>query len=153
MRRKDKEITDKMILTALLNKAQVCRLALSDNNIPYIVPVNFGIQDNCLYIHSAKEGKKMEILKKNDKVCFEIDLDFQLQTAKDPCQFSAQYQSVIGFGIATFINSLDEKIKALNIIMQHYTGKNNYMFKEYGLKKIAIIKIEITKLTGKKSYL
>ncbi|MFC1532217.1 pyridoxamine 5'-phosphate oxidase family protein [Thermodesulfobacteriota bacterium] len=64
MRRKEKEITKKSEIEAVINKALVCRVGLSDNNFPYIVPLCFGYQDNTIYIHGALEGRKIDILKK-----------------------------------------------------------------------------------------
>ncbi|TFF99007.1 MAG: pyridoxamine 5'-phosphate oxidase family protein [Promethearchaeota archaeon] len=151
MRRKDKEIKDKKIITSIIQKAKVCRLALSNKNIPYIVPLNYGFQDNCIYFHSAKEGKKIDIIKQNNNVCFEIDLDFKLIPGKKACDFTASYISVVGFGKAEIVDDLEKKRDALNIIMKHYTGKNNYSFNEKSLKNTLIIKIKITDLSGKKS--
>jgi hypothetical protein len=104
-----------------------------------------------IYFHSAKQGKKIEILKENKHVCFEIDLDFDIKEADSPCEFSAKYKSVIGLGEAEFITNPQKKREALNIIMDHYTGKREYKFNEEMLKKTIIIKVDILELTGKKS--
>ena len=71
MRRKDKEIKDKEVIESIIKRATVCRIALSENNVPYIVPLSFGYKDNCLYFHSAPEGRKIDIIKQNNNVCFE----------------------------------------------------------------------------------
>jgi nitroimidazol reductase NimA-like FMN-containing flavoprotein (pyridoxamine 5'-phosphate oxidase superfamily) len=151
MRRNELEIRDKSIITSIIRKAEVCRLALSHDNKPYVIPLNFGFQNDCLYFHSAVKGKKIDILRQNKNVCFEIDLDFKLIEGENACDCKASYYSVIGFGIAEFIEEIEKKKEALNIIMEHYTGKNNYSFNERILKKTAIIKIRITELSGKKS--
>ena len=74
MRRREKEITDESTLESIILASLVCRLALSDGNQPYIVPLCFGYQDKTLYFHSALEGKKIDIIKHNQNVCFEFDL-------------------------------------------------------------------------------
>ena len=151
MRRKDKEIKDKKEIELIINKANVCRIGLSDNNNPYIVPVNFGYKDNCLFIHSASEGKKIDIIKKNNNVCFEMDIDHEILLGKPVCHTTSKYCSVIGFGKAYIIDDFDEKIKALNIILEHYFPDVPHEYSDKFLKKIVIIKIEIGKMTGKNS--
>jgi len=151
MRRKDKEIKDKKEIESIINRAIVCRIALSDNNMPYIVPINFGYKDNCLYIHSATEGKKIDIIKKNNDICFEIDIAHEILQGKSACHTTMKYYSVIGYGKAYIIDDSEEKIKALNIIIEHYLPEIPHEYSEKFLKKIVIIKIEIDNMTGKKS--
>ncbi len=151
MRRKDKEIKDKKEIEMILNEAQVCRIALSNNNMPYIVPVNFGYKDNCLYIHSAAEGYKIEIIKKNNNVCFEMDIEHEILRGKSACTTSMKYCSVIGYGKAYIIDDYEEKIKALNIIMGHYFPDVPHEYTDNSLKRIVIIRVELEKMTGKKS--
>ena len=121
MRREDKEIKDNNVIESIIKRAIVCRIAFSENNIPYIVPVIFGYKDNCLYFHSAMEGKKIDIIKQNNNVCFEFDIDQELVKSKNSCSCSMKYYSVIGFGKAFFIDDIEEKRMALNIIMKHYS--------------------------------
>ena len=81
MRRQDRELTDPADLLYVLEKADVCHLALSDNNVPYLVTMNFGLkhdQNLILYFHCAREGKKIDILKRNSLVCFGADIDHEL---------------------------------------------------------------------------
>ena len=151
MRRKDKELTDKKEIESIINKANVCRIGLSDNNNPYIVPVNFGYKDNCLYIHSAAEGKKINIIKKNNNVCFEMDINHDILQGKSACHTTTKYYSVIGYGKAYFIDDSDKKTKVLNNIMDHYLPDVPHKYSDKFLKKIVIIKVEINTMTGKKS--
>jgi len=150
LRRKEKEIRDKKEIEEIIGRALVCRIAVSDNNNPYVFPVCFGYKDNCLYLHSAPEGRKIEILKKNNKVCFAIDIDTELVESDRGCDWGIKYLSVIGFGRALFVEKPDEEKEALSIIMKHYSDKD-YQFPENSLKKVKIIKIEIESMTGKKS--
>lgn len=151
MRRKEQEITDRSILESILNRAQVCRIGLSHNNVPYIVPVCFGYRDNCLYIHSGRAGQKIEILHENNAVCFEAEVDVELIRGERACDFAMRYQSVIGFGTAHLVEDEEEKIHALNILMDHYSEQPCYDYREEVLPKCAIIKIEIRTMTGKRS--
>jgi nitroimidazol reductase NimA-like FMN-containing flavoprotein (pyridoxamine 5'-phosphate oxidase superfamily) len=151
MKRSDREIKDQKEIETIIERADVCCIGLSDNNIPYIVPMHFGYKDNCLYFHCAKEGMKIDIIKQNNSVCFEMDINHTLlKTEGRPCGWSAKYQSVIGFGKAFIIESFKEKSEALNIITQHY-GVDYHTFSKDELEKVSIIKIEIANITGKKA--
>jgi len=150
MRRKDKEIKDIMEIESIIGKSNVCRIALSENNSPYIIPVCFGYKDNCLYFHSANAGKKIDIIKKNNNICFEFDDYDGLLISENPCDWDLKYCSVIGFGKASIIQEFDEKIKALNIIIEHYSD-SSYEFKKKSIDAVTIIKVEIKNITGKKS--
>jgi nitroimidazol reductase NimA-like FMN-containing flavoprotein (pyridoxamine 5'-phosphate oxidase superfamily) len=150
MRREDKEIRDKKEIESIIEKATVCRVAFSENDVPYIVPLNFGYKDDCLYFHSAADGKKIEIIRQNNQVCFEVDTDQEVVKSETPCNWEMKYRSVIGFGKASFVDHLEEKRRALNIIMEHYSG-DSYDYPEDAINNVAIVKVEIESMTGKKS--
>ncbi len=151
MRRKDKEISDPQEIKSIIDNASVCRIALCDENKPYVVPVHFGFDHNSLYIHSAPEGKKIDILKKNNNVCVEIDLDHKVEVGKVVCSSGTKYKSVIASGKAIFIEDIEEKKKGLNIILNHYSKRNNHNFRDKQINRVLIIKIELNEITGKKS--
>ena len=127
-------------------------MVVSDGNIPYIVPMNFGYQDNCLYFHCAIESKKLDVIRQNDQVCFELETDVEIITSEERvCKWSTEYRSIIGFGKAFIIDNWREKATALNIIIRHY-GANPYSFSQQTVEKLSIFKIEIASMTGKKAY-
>ena len=150
MRRKEKEITDIDEIESIIRKADVCRLGLAVDNTPYVVPVNYGYEDRSLYIHCAKEGRKIDMIKQNNNVCFQLDVD-TVVTGRDkpPCQWSSSYRSVIGYGEAFFIEDFHQKKQALDIIMKHYSPKTSFEYREEAIEKVAVIKIIIRHLTGK----
>jgi len=113
MRRKDKEISDLSAIEAIINKATVCRLAMANGDKPYLVPMSFGYQDHSLYFHGALKGQKIDMLKKNPTVCFEIDVSVEAVSNDDACAWSMQFQSVIGFGKAAFVEGLEAKRQSL----------------------------------------
>ncbi len=125
-------------------------MGLSDGDSPYVVPVCFGFKDDTLYFHSAQEGKKIEILRKNNKVCFEMDIDTKLIEGEKGCDWGIQYTSIIGFGRASFIEDIEEKKKALQVLLEHYSDKS-YEFPEPSLGQVAVIKIQVESMTGKKT--
>lgn len=150
MRRKDKEMDDRTMIDSVIERAKVCHLGLCDDGIPYIVPMCFGYEDNTLFLHCAKEGRKIDFLKKNSTVCFEFETDCEVKIGDKPCSFSMRYRSVMGYGQASFVEDPEAKHKALEIIMRQYT-QGQFSFPEEALGTIAIIKIRIAEITGKKS--
>ncbi|MDP7078770.1 MAG: pyridoxamine 5'-phosphate oxidase family protein [Candidatus Undinarchaeales archaeon] len=150
MRRADREVTDREEIDSILERATVCRLGMCADGKPYVVPLNFGHKDGRLYFHSATEGKKLDILRRNEKVCFEVDVDTEVIPAQSPCGWGMRYASVIGSGTASLVENLDEKRSALDIIMAHYDGQGAD-YPEPMLRKVTIIRVDIEHMTGKRS--
>ena len=132
-----------------LKRAKVCRIAFISENGPYIIPLVYGYDGNHLYVHSSRRGKKIDILRKNSRVCFQIDTDVEIKESEIPCRWDVKYRSVIGWGNAVLIDDIEEKRGALNHIMRHYSGESTFEFSEEELDKVAVIKIEIDRITGK----
>ena len=150
MRRREKEIIDKSEIESIIRKSMVCRLGLADNGTPYVVPLCFGYDNGALFFHSAKEGRKIEILKQNNQVCLEFDIASEVQPGKAACAWGMKYRSVIGFGKASFIQEREERRKALDIIMGQYAD-GDFEYSEKSFEKALVIKVEISSMTGKKS--
>ena len=158
MRRKDREITDIDEKLKIIAKCKICRIGLSENNYPYIVPLNYGFSYDdgklTLYFHSAAEGKKIDIIQKNNNVCFEIDCDSKLIEGEAPCDYSYEFKSIIGFGKIIILETKDEKINGLNYLMKHQTGKDiKYDFNENNLKNIIVLKLLVEEFTGKQKVI
>lgn len=153
MRRKDREVKDRKAIKSIIRRATVCRIGLSENNLPYVVPVAFGYKDSCLYFHSALEGRKIDIIKQNNNVCFEMDVDCEfVRESEQPCNWTMKYRSVIGFGKGVLVEDAEQKRKALDIIVGHYSGgPYQYPYPEDMISNIAVIKVEIDSVTAKKS--
>lgn len=150
MRRKEKEITDIREIESIIRKAQVCRLALADEGLPYIVPLCFGFRDNALYFHSAGEGRKIEILKRNNQVCFEFDILSEVKPGNTACAWGMKYRSVIGYGQAALIEDPGQKREALDIIMAQYAD-GAFEYSQKAFDQALAIKVDISSMTGKKS--
>ena len=150
MRRSDKEITEQKALDEIMKKAQVCRLGVSYESMAYIIPMSFGYADRVLYFHSGPEGLKLLILRENPKACFEVEIDTEVIPSAHGCNWSMKYQSVIGFGEVAFVEDIEEKRKALQIIMQQY-GDDLKMVEDVKLSGITIFKLVVSTMTGKKS--
>lgn len=151
MRRKEKVITDRNEILNVLASEKICRIAFADGKTPYLVPVNYGYKDNALYVHSAKEGRKIEIIKENNTVCFEIEHDVQIVRADNACRWTTLYTSIIGYGRAELVTDTPSVMNALDVIMKQQSGQETWSYDEAILKNVAIIKITIASISGKRS--
>ncbi|MBW1695990.1 MAG: pyridoxamine 5'-phosphate oxidase family protein [Deltaproteobacteria bacterium] len=151
MRRKEKEIRQRAEIDAVIKKSTVCRLAMAEGNLPYVVPLCFGYSDNTLYFHSAKEGRKLDIIRKNNLVCFEFDIDQEIiNKGKNACRWSMKYQSVIGYGKAFILEEPMSKRRGLEIIMRQYAA-GSFEYQDSKIDETVVIKVEIEQITGKQS--
>ncbi len=150
MRRKDRELTNLAEIEEILKKAFVCHLGLTDGFMPYVVPMNYGYEEGHIYLHGAAKGKKIDLIKKNNQVCFEMEtFDSKIiKEAEEPCDWGTVFRSVIGFGTATILEDKDEKTKALNVILKPHDGRT-FSFPDKMLEATAVIDITITEMTGK----
>ena len=151
MRRFDKEIKDTQSIELILQEADHCVIAFSENNSPYLVPMNFGFKDNILYLHSSPEGRKIEILKVNNNVSFGVQIKTGLLKNEKACNWGMKYKSVIGEGYAYFIEDNKKKIEALNIILSKYSDNetDTFEYSETALNSVSLIKVEVKELKGK----
>ena len=151
MRRSDREISDMEEIIRIMEKCDVCRLALLDETYPYILPLNFGFQraDNrvTLYFHGADQGKKYELIRKNSHAGFEMDCAHKLVTGEEACSYSMEYESVIGRGRLEFVPE-EEKQEALRILMKHYSQKE-LPFRPSVIAKTTVMKLVAEEVTGK----
>ncbi|MCC6029366.1 MAG: pyridoxamine 5'-phosphate oxidase family protein [Candidatus Korarchaeum sp.] len=148
MRRTDKEMRDG--IEEVLRRAKICRIAMCDGGVPYCVPVIFCYSDGFIYIHSAREGRKIDILRRSSLVCFETEIDISPIRSGSPCKWTLAYKSVIGVGRASFVEDREEKRKALNCIIKKYSDEDFEISNEE-LDKVEVIRIEIEEMSGKRS--
>jgi len=153
MRRKEREITTIDKIEAIIARCDVCRIAMTDENTPYIVTMNFGYSGGVqkkLFFHSAGEGRKIDIIRKNNHVCFEMDTDHVLTSGMEACDFSMKYSSVVGWGNIFFVTDKQEKEEGLNTIMKHYSERTTFNYKQDVVDRTTILKLVIKTMTGKK---
>ena len=150
MRRSDRKIKDRQQIDSIVNRATVCRLGMTDGKIPYIVPMNFGYDGRNLYFHSAREGRKIDLIRKNNNVCFEIDEEPLIIKSEKNCVWTAKYTSVMGEGKAQLIDNSYDKLKSMDMIVSSYSEEIHDLSLK-AMDKIIIIKLKIKKITCKKS--
>lgn len=150
MRKAEREIKDRGELEDVIRRAEICRLAMVEDGVPYIVPMNFGYREGVLYFHCAREGRKLEVLKNAPKVCFEMEADVRLVRGERACQWSTSYESVIGWGTAEIETDENEVRKGLEVLMSHYI-EDPFDFDPRSLSLTALIKVKVERMTGKRS--
>ena len=151
MRKKEKQIGDSSEIDAIINASSVCRLALSKDNQPYLVPLCFGYDGKSLYIHTAVEGRKIDCFEANNRVCFEFEGHVQVKPDENrACKWSISYESVIGEGNIEELTDSEEKQYGLNRIMRQYSGKE-WSFDPKALGVTRVWKITIASICGKRS--
>ena len=156
MRRKDREVTDPAKIADVINRCTCCRIGFCDDGEVYIVPLNFGYETKddtyAFYFHGAKEGRKIDLIRKNPKVGFEMDTDAEVYAVGESdtaCGYTARFQSIIGNGIISMVSGIEEKKLGLSLLMEHNTGKREWNFDEKMVNAVAVFKLEVTKMSCK----
>lgn len=153
MRRKDREIKEFDEIIKVMEKCDVCRIAMQGEEYPYVIPLNFGMEVDgekvALYFHGAMEGMKYELLEKNPKVCFEMDCDHLLVTDMEREYCTMCYESVIGFGTIEEVPE-EGKIEALDILMEHYPTPIGFRYGKKAVPRTRVLKLQVESMTGKR---
>ena len=152
MTRRERQITDEAQIMDILDKGKVLHLGLAVDNEPYVVPMNYGYtKENgklVIYLHSAVRGKKLDMIRANPKVFFEIDCDLLPFESELPCQYGMSYSSVMGRGTARIVENVEEKKQAMSILMKTQTGKE-FTFEDRLVSIVAVIRIDVDAYTAK----
>ena len=148
---KNRTLTFKPELEQIIQKCQFCNVAMVDgDNHPYVIPMNYGYQDDVLYLHGSKIGRKNEILSNNPEVCLSFSTDHELRYVNEEvaCSWSMKYRSVLIFGKVEFIEDHEKKVEALNIIMAHYSDRE-FSFNAPAIREVNVYKVVIDKMEGR----
>lgn len=152
MTKRELQVTDPHQIRDILNKAKVLHLGLCVDNEPYVVPMNYGYimegETLVLYLHSAVQGKKLDMIRANPRVFFELDCDRIPFEGEKPCQYGLVYSSVMGRGTARIVEDVEEKIQAMTMLMKTQTGKD-FSFNDRLVSIVAVIRIDVTEYTAK----
>ena len=152
MTKRERQVTDPRQIKAILDTSRVLRLGLAVNNEPYVVPMNYGyiMEDGrlTLYLHSAVRGRKLDMIQANSNVFFEMDCDLQPFEGKLPCQYGLSYSSLMGRGTAHLVEDVEEKKKAMSILMKTQTDKD-FSFEDRLVSIVTVIRIDVAEYTAK----
>ena len=153
MRRSDREVTDYQQIYTIIEKAKVVHIGMIDNDHPYVVPMQYGFifADGrlTLYVHCAKEGRKLDILKKNPCVFIELETDVTIVSGGDiPCKYGSEYASVMGDGTAVIVADVAEKISGLRLMMKTQSGRD-FEITEQMAASVTVLRIDVPHITAK----
>ena len=143
--------TAQTTIEEIINKCEICFVGVvTSDNKPYVIPMNFGYQDNILYFHGASEGRVIDSLNNNNNVCITFSTDHQLvyQHIEVACSYRMKSKSVIAFGKVEFVENMDEKRDALNIIMKHYSDKT-FVYNDPAVKNVKVWKVPVDEICCK----
>ena len=154
MRRRDREVTDMFEILGIVDRAKILRLGLFDGEYPYVIPMHFGYEytDGRLlfYLHSAREGHKLDLIGANPNVCVELDCDAELVSGGDvACKYGSSFASVIGRGQAQILDDVEEKMKGLALLMKNQTGRD-FAFSPEMTTAVAVIKVVVPEFSAKR---
>lgn len=150
--RREKLITDNETVSEILNKSKVLHLGMVDGDEPYVVPMNYGHTfENgklTIWLHGSKTGKKYDVIRKNPKVFFEMECDITPFEGEVACKYGISYSSLMGRGIATIVEDVEEKKSALSMLMKTQTEKD-FEFNDKLSAVVGIIRIDVSDYTAK----
>ena len=152
MTKRERQVTDPAQIRHILDTARVLHLGLAVDNEPYVVPLNYGYvmegEKLVLYLHSAQRGKKLDMLRANPNVFFEMDCDRVPFESKLPCQYGMVYSSIMGRGVAHIVEDVEEKKCAMSILMKTQTGKD-FTFVDRLVSMVAVVRVDVSEYTAK----
>lgn len=152
MRRKDREIKNPEEILAIMKQCDVCNVAFFDKEFPYVIPLNFGVdyEDEVftMYFHSAISGKKLDLLRENNKVAFSMSCSHRLITGELACDCTMEFESVCGNGTMEILSE-DEKMSALTKVMNHYQPGIDHQYDTRLFKVVSVLKLTVNEIYGK----
>lgn len=150
MRRQDRQIDSAEAIEEIIRRARVVYLAMTDRDRPYVLPLSYGYDGTALYLHSAAEGRKLDILHSAPRVCFAISIDHELIRGERPCDWDFRYRSVIGEGTVAFVTDEQEKRRGLDAIVRQHGGEGGD-YPEASLRHTTVLRIDVESLSGKRA--
>jgi uncharacterized protein len=145
-------VTDPGDITRILEQCAIVFLSFTDAPAPYVIPLFFGHQPGRLYVHGAKTGTKIDLMRAHAQVGFSAATVAQIVEGREACDFTAHAQSVAGKGIARLVEDEEERLHGLDLIMRHYAGDGaaaDFTYKPASLSRTAVIAVDIQTITAK----
>ena len=151
--RREREVTDIGEIKKILDKAMIVRIGMVDDGECYIVPMNYGytMEDGrlTLWLHGALKGRKLDVMRKNPRVFFEMDCDITPFEGDIACRYGITYASVMGRGTAVITEDTEEKKHGLSVLMKTQTGKD-FTFDDKMASIVSVIRIDASDYTAKR---
>jgi nitroimidazol reductase NimA-like FMN-containing flavoprotein (pyridoxamine 5'-phosphate oxidase superfamily) len=147
-------LSDRESLRAILDEADACRLAFAVGDMPYIVTLNFGYEwkDELprLFFHCATEGRKLDMMRANPRVCFELDVGHELVTGPAPCDYGMKYASLVGYGKLRELVDEVERLRSLDILLRHYGWRGEASPDNKSMHSTCVLDLQVEELCGKR---
>jgi nitroimidazol reductase NimA-like FMN-containing flavoprotein (pyridoxamine 5'-phosphate oxidase superfamily) len=155
MRKANREVQDRRELLEILEKCDVCRIGLTNSEAAYIVPMNFGFEwpeDGLLtlWFHCAREGRKLDMIRENGNVCFEMDCGHELKHGATACAYSMNFESIIGYGRICVEVDAARRIHGMETIMRKYSRESAFQFADAALAQTVALRLDVREFTGKR---
>jgi nitroimidazol reductase NimA-like FMN-containing flavoprotein (pyridoxamine 5'-phosphate oxidase superfamily) len=151
MRRSDREITDRAAIDRIIRGCTVCHLGLAVEGEPYVVPVSFGYDGASVFFHTARTGRKIDMIAANPRVCVQFERKVELVTDDaEACAWTFSFESAIGFGTIVELVDPAGKTEGLNRVMRHYSDRD-WEFEEPALGTTRVWRADLETVTGKRS--
>ncbi len=152
MTRREREVTDINEIIKILDESKVLHLGMVDGDEPYVVPMNYGYTlENgklTIWLHGAKRGRKLDVMRANPKVFFEMECGITPFEGEIACKYGITYASIMGKGIAEIVEDIETKKYALSVLMKTQTGKD-FEFEDKMAAVVSIIRIDVSEFTAK----
>ncbi|MDR0335117.1 MAG: pyridoxamine 5'-phosphate oxidase family protein [Methanomassiliicoccaceae archaeon] len=153
MRRTDRAIEGTDDILAVLDGCEIIRIGLSADDRPYIVPMNFAYETVdgkiFIYLHCAREGRKLDMIARNSSVCFEADRSYRTVKADTACRWTAEFRSVMGEGIVNAVTDDAERVRAMDMLMHRYGFEGIPQYTAQALAAVTVLRISVSSMTGK----
>ena len=140
-------ITDEKEIEKIISKCPVCFIGMAKENLPYVLPFNFGYEKGFFWIHGTQTGKKIDYIRNNNQVCIALETDSKLHLRHETmaCSYSMVYKSIVAMGRAEIVEEYEEKVRGMDIIMHHYTDLD-FTYSKPSIDNVALIRIKVDEL-------
>ena len=149
LRKSHKQVFESAAAQDILDRGQVLRLAMCSGDQPYLVPLNYVHDQGRIYLHTGRQGLKMEFLRANPKVCFEVTVDVELLPSALPCKWNCAFRSVLGFGRVVEVEDPSERRRGLEMIVTRYAGPGPHRPAAEAAERVCVLRLDIESLTCK----
>ena len=143
-------IHDRKEIDTILKQCKTCYVAMSVDDVPYVLPLNFAMDGDRVILHSAQHGRMWETIKKNPKVCINWTLGEELawQDELVGCSYRVKSKSVIVEGTAEIVEDMEEKERIVKKFMTQYSDLQ-FKFNAPAIRNVGILLVPIEKITAK----
>lgn len=152
MTRRERQVTDINEIVKILDNSKVVHVGMIDGDEPYVVPMNYGYtlegDKLTLWLHGARRGRKIDAMKANPKVFFEMEYGIEPFEGEVACKYGIAYSSIMGRGVAEIIEDVEVKKAALSFLMKTQTGKV-FEFEDRMAEVVGVIRIDVLEYTAK----